>query len=63
MGAGGLDPSRRTEVVHDSERTRVTRLFYAISWSDRARRELRASGETSRRRTSDTVSQLTPQEL
>jgi DNA-binding CsgD family transcriptional regulator len=32
-------------------------------WSDRARRELRASGESSRRRTPDTVDQLTPQEL
>jgi hypothetical protein len=28
MGAGGWDPSRHTEVVHESERTRVTRLFY-----------------------------------
>jgi DNA-binding CsgD family transcriptional regulator len=32
-------------------------------WSDRARRELRASGETGRYRAPDTVDQLTPQEL
>jgi DNA-binding CsgD family transcriptional regulator len=35
----------------------------AVSWSDRARRELRASGDSSRHRTPDTVDQLTPQEL
>jgi len=35
----------------------------AICWSDRARRELRASGDNSRHRTPDTVDQLTPQEL
>ena len=34
-----------------------------IPWSDRARHELRASGETSRRRTPDARDQLTPQEL
>jgi serine/threonine protein kinase len=28
MGAGGRGPSRHTEVVHASARTRVTRLFY-----------------------------------
>jgi DNA-binding NarL/FixJ family response regulator len=31
-------------------------------WSERARRELRASGETSRQGAPDTVDQLTPQE-
>jgi DNA-binding CsgD family transcriptional regulator len=35
----------------------------AIPWSERARQELRASGETSRRRTPDARDQLTPQEL
>jgi ATP/maltotriose-dependent transcriptional regulator MalT len=35
----------------------------AIPWSERARRELRASGETSHRRPPGTVDQLTPQEL
>jgi DNA-binding CsgD family transcriptional regulator len=34
-----------------------------IPWGDRARGELRASGETSRRRTPDARDQLTPQEL
>ncbi|HEU4425520.1 MAG TPA: LuxR C-terminal-related transcriptional regulator, partial [Pilimelia sp.] len=34
-----------------------------IPWSERARHELRASGETSRRRTPDARDQLTPQEL
>jgi DNA-binding CsgD family transcriptional regulator/tetratricopeptide (TPR) repeat protein len=32
-------------------------------WGDRARRELRASGETSRHRAPGTIDQLTPQEL
>ena len=32
-------------------------------WSDRARQELRASGETSRRRATDARDELTPQEL
>jgi DNA-binding NarL/FixJ family response regulator len=32
-------------------------------WAERARRELRASGETSRRRAPDTLDELTPQEL
>jgi DNA-binding CsgD family transcriptional regulator len=34
-----------------------------IPWGERARQELRASGETSRRRTPDARDQLTPQEL
>jgi DNA-binding CsgD family transcriptional regulator len=34
-----------------------------IPWSERARQELRASGETSRHRTPDARDQLTPQEL
>ena len=29
MGAGGWDPPRQTELVHESERTRVSRLRYA----------------------------------
>jgi RNA polymerase sigma factor (sigma-70 family) len=32
-------------------------------WADRARRELRASGENSRRRSRDALDELTPQEL
>jgi len=35
----------------------------AIAWSDRARAELRASGETIRRRDPSAIDQLTPQEL
>ena len=35
----------------------------AVRWGDRARQELRASGETSRRRTPDAWDELTPQEL
>jgi ATP/maltotriose-dependent transcriptional regulator MalT len=40
--------------------------FDALSlgpWAERARRELRASGESSRRRAPDTLDELTPQEL
>ena len=35
----------------------------AKRWAERARVELRATGETARRRTPDAVTQLTPQEL
>jgi DNA-binding CsgD family transcriptional regulator len=35
----------------------------ANSWADRARSELRASGETARRREASTLAQLTPQQL
>jgi DNA-binding NarL/FixJ family response regulator len=35
----------------------------AISWADRARTELRASGEVSRQREPGALDQLTPQEL
>ena len=35
----------------------------AAPWADRARSELRASGETARRREPSTLAQLTPQEL
>jgi DNA-binding CsgD family transcriptional regulator len=35
----------------------------AVRWGERARQELRASGETSRRRTPDAWDELTPQEL
>jgi DNA-binding CsgD family transcriptional regulator len=37
--------------------------FGAEPWADRARTELRASGETARKRDPSTLSQLTPQEL
>ena len=35
----------------------------AVAWAERARAELRASGETARRRDPSTMDQLTPQEL
>jgi DNA-binding NarL/FixJ family response regulator len=35
----------------------------AVQWAERARTELRASGESARKRDPSTVSQLTPQEL
>jgi DNA-binding CsgD family transcriptional regulator len=35
----------------------------AVPWAERARQELRASGETSRRRSSDLTDALSPQEL
>jgi DNA-binding CsgD family transcriptional regulator len=35
----------------------------AVPWEERARRELRASGETARKRDPSTVDELTPQEL
>lgn len=35
----------------------------ANGWADRARSELRASGETARRRAPSTLAQLTPQQL
>jgi DNA-binding NarL/FixJ family response regulator len=38
-------------------------LLEAAPWEERARTELRATGETARRRDPSTVSQLTPQEL
>jgi DNA-binding NarL/FixJ family response regulator len=34
-----------------------------VPWGERARQELRASGESSRRRTPDRLDELTPQEL
>ena len=59
---------RRQRRVADSRAPlRVSRdTFDALgcaSWSDRARRELRASGETSRRRDSEARDRLTAQEL
>jgi DNA-binding CsgD family transcriptional regulator len=37
--------------------------FDAVVWAERARTELRASGETARKREPSTIDQLTPQEL
>jgi len=38
-------------------------VFGALQWGERVRRELRAAGEMSRRRTRDATDDLTPQEL
>jgi DNA-binding NarL/FixJ family response regulator len=35
----------------------------AVPWAERARRELRATGETARKRDASTADELTPQEL
>jgi DNA-binding CsgD family transcriptional regulator len=41
----------------------VFERFDALVWAERARTELRASGETARKRDPSTIDQLTPQEL
>lgn len=58
---------RRRRVAESREYLRAARDTFdalgIIPWAERARRELRASGETSRRRIPDARDQLTPQEL
>lgn len=58
---------RQRRIAESREPLRAARdafdVLGAVPWSERARRELRASGESSRRRTPDTIDQLTPQEL
>jgi DNA-binding CsgD family transcriptional regulator len=59
---------RRTRRSADSRAPlRVARDLFdalgAVPWAERARQELRASGETSRRRVPEARDQLTPQEL
>ncbi|MGB3440590.1 MAG: AAA family ATPase [Actinophytocola sp.] len=58
---------RQRRVAESREHLRTARdTFDALGilpWAERARRELRASGETSRRRVPDARDQLTPQEL
>ncbi len=58
---------RQRRTVESRTPLRAARdAFDALSvgpWADRARRELRASGEGSRRRTGDSLDELTPQEL
>jgi DNA-binding CsgD family transcriptional regulator len=58
---------RRRRIAESRDPLRVARdIFDALacaSWSDKARRELRASGESSRRRVPDARDQLTAQEL
>ncbi|MDQ0779828.1 DNA-binding CsgD family transcriptional regulator [Streptomyces aurantiacus] len=58
---------RRRRSVESRDHLRVARdmldALGAIPWGDKARRELRAAGETSRRRDPDARDQLTPHEL
>jgi DNA-binding CsgD family transcriptional regulator len=58
---------RQRRVAESREHLRTARDTFdalgIIPWAERARRELRASGETSRRRVPDARDRLTPQEL
>lgn len=58
---------RRRRTLESRDHLRVARDMFdalgAIPWSERARRELRAAGEASRRRDPDARDQLTPHEL
>jgi DNA-binding NarL/FixJ family response regulator len=58
---------RQRRTVESRTPLRAARdAFDALSvapWAERARRELRASGESSRRRAGDSLDELTPQEL
>jgi DNA-binding CsgD family transcriptional regulator/tetratricopeptide (TPR) repeat protein len=58
---------RRRQVVESRVHLRAARATFdalgVIPWSERARQELRAAGETSARRTPDARDQLTPHEL
>jgi ATP/maltotriose-dependent transcriptional regulator MalT len=58
---------RRRRSVESRDHLRAARdmcdALGAIPWGERARRELRAAGETSRRRAPDARDQLTPHEL
>jgi DNA-binding CsgD family transcriptional regulator len=58
---------RHRRTLESRDRLRAARDMFdalgAIPWSERARRELRAAGEASRRRDPDARDQLTPHEL
>jgi DNA-binding CsgD family transcriptional regulator len=55
---------RRLEArVHLRAAVETFERLGAVPWEERARRELRASGETARKRDPSTTDQLTPQEL
>ncbi len=53
-----IDAREHLRAAHD-----VFELLGAEPWAERARAELRASGETARRRNASTLDDLTPQEL
>jgi DNA-binding CsgD family transcriptional regulator len=54
---------RRESREHLRAALDVFESLEAVPWAERARAELRASGETARKRDPSTLSQLTPQEL
>jgi len=54
---------RRGRVRRGRRRAAAPPAAPAAAWAERARRELRAAGETARRRDPSTLDQLTPQEL
>jgi DNA-binding CsgD family transcriptional regulator len=54
---------RREARVHLRAALETFGRLGAVPWEERARRELRASGETARKRDPSTIDQLTPQEL
>jgi RNA polymerase sigma factor (sigma-70 family) len=66
MLAHGSWLRRRRKVVEARSRLRVAAeqldALGALAWAERAREELRASGETVRRRAADALDVLTPQE-
>jgi DNA-binding NarL/FixJ family response regulator len=49
--------------VHLRTALDIFERLQAVPWAERARAELRASGESARRRDPSTVTQLTPQEV
>jgi DNA-binding CsgD family transcriptional regulator len=65
--AFGIWLRRRRRVVEARDLLRAARATFdalgALPWGDRARQELRATGESSQRRAPDARDQLTPQEL
>ncbi|MEZ0446692.1 ATP-binding protein [Cellulomonas sp. ICMP 17802] len=67
MLAHGSWLRRQRQVVQARSRLRIAAeqldAIGAVAWADRAREELRASGETVRRRVPDALDVLTPQEL
>lgn len=55
--------SRREARVHLRAASELFRALGAAPWEERAAAELRATGETARKRDPSTLDQLTPQEL
>jgi DNA-binding CsgD family transcriptional regulator len=57
------DGHRTTARAHLRSALDAFELLGAVAWAERARGELRASGETARKRSPSAIDQLTPQEL